>query len=106
MYCTQCGTPHPVGAAACAQCGQIIPVFPTPPAIPNNLPAAAITTLCCCFPFGIVALIFAAQVNSKLAVGDIAGAQLASNRARTWTIVAIIAGLLTFGGGALLTLID
>jgi Interferon-induced transmembrane protein len=106
MYCTHCGTGYATGATACPQCGKSIPTFPPPTAIPNHLAAAAVTTLCCCFPFGIVALIFAAQVNSKLAMGDIPGAQVASNRAKTWTIVALVAGLLTFGGGALLTLID
>ncbi|WP_315863378.1 CD225/dispanin family protein [Thermosynechococcus sp. QS41] len=43
---------------------------------------AILSTICCCLPFGIVAIIFAAQVNSRLAVGDRAGALEASNKAK------------------------
>jgi Interferon-induced transmembrane protein len=106
MYCTQCGNALGEGAANCLGCGQPVRRFPPVAAIPNHLIGAVLVTLCCCMPFGIVALVFAAQVNSKLAAGDVAGAQASSNSARTWTLVAFLAGLLTFGGGALLTLID
>lgn len=106
MYCTHCGKPHPNDATVCPGCGQPIQRFPVPAAIPNYLVTAVLVTLCCCMPFGIVALVFSAQVNSRLSTGDIAGAQAASNSARTWILVAFIAGLLTFGGGALLTLIN
>jgi hypothetical protein len=106
MYCTHCGTAYADVATTCPRCGQPIRQFPAPPKIENHLVGAILTTLCCCMPFGIVALVFAAQVNSKLAAGDVAGAQAASNSARTWVIVAVIVGLLTAGGGALLTLMD
>lgn len=104
MYCTYCGTAYDV-ATTCPRCGQPIPYFLSPPKIENHLVGAILTTLCCCMPFGIVALVFAAQVNSKLAAGDVAGAQAASKNARTWIIVALVFGLLTAGGFALLTLI-
>lgn len=106
MYCTSCGTAHAAGATVCPKCGQAIRSFPAPPAIRNHLVAAIFTTLCCCMPFGIVALVYSAQVNTKLAAGDVAGAQAASDSARTWTLVAFLAGLLTFGASALLSLLD
>lgn len=106
MHCTHCGAAHADVATSCPNCGQLIRRFPPVAAIPNHLISAIFVTLCCCLPFGIVALVFAAQVNSKLAAGDVAGAQAASNSARTWVLVAFLAGLLTFGAGALLTLID
>jgi hypothetical protein len=74
------------------------------PVIPNYLVQSIIATLCCCLPLGIVAIIFSAQVNQKLAVGDVAGAQEASNKAKLFCwisfgigIVAIILGLLING---------
>lgn len=105
MYCTHCGTEHPEGATVCANCGQQVQVFPAPPAIPNYLVHSILATLCCCLPFGVVALVFSAQVNSKLAAGDIAGAQASSASARTWCIVAVVAGIVTGAGAALLSLV-
>ena len=41
---------------------------------PNYLVWAILTTIFCCLPFGIVSIVFAAQVNGKYAGGDYAGA--------------------------------
>lgn len=107
MYCTHCGAPRAVDAIACSNCGQAVPTFPGPgTVIANWLIPAIIATLCCCPPFGIVALIFSAQVNSKAALGDVAGAQRASNKARTWTIVAFVAAALLYGGSFVLLLMN
>ena len=48
--------------------------------VPNHLVWAILSTLFCCLPLGIVSIVFAAQVNGKLAVGDMAGAQEASDK--------------------------
>ena len=48
--------------------------------IPNYLVQAILVTLFCCLPFGVVAIIQAAQVNSKLQAGDVAGARISSER--------------------------
>lgn len=107
MYCTQCGAARDSGAMACPSCGHPVPQFPLPPPVSNHLGFAVFVTLCCCLPVGIISLVFAAQVNTKLAAGDIAGAQRSSQSARTWAVIALIAGLLTFGaGGALVTFLD
>ena len=105
MYCTQCGTAQAPGATTCPQCGRPIGIPAELPAIPNYLILSIFTTLCCCLPLGIVALVFSAQVNTKLAAGDVAGAQRASNSARTWSIIALVAGIVTTGGVSLLTLL-
>ena len=61
--------------------------------IPNYLVQAILTTVFCCLPFGIVAIVYAAQVNSKLAGGDLQGALDSSGKAKTWTWVAFLCGL-------------
>ena len=64
----------------------------TPP--PKNwLVEAILVTLFCCLPFGVVGIVFAAQVNSKFASGDINGAMLASKDAGKWTKIGFFAGL-------------
>ena len=54
---------------------------------------AILTTLFCCLPLGIAAIVFSSQVNSKWNVGDVAGAQAASNKARQFSIWAAVAGV-------------
>ena len=61
---------------------------------PSYLAWAIISTLCCCMPFGIVAIIYASKVNGLWLRGDVNGAYKASARAQTWTILAIVIGLL------------
>ena len=60
--------------------------------VPNHLAWAILATLLCCMPFGIVAIVNAAQVSGRLAAGDYAGAHLASETARKWALAATICG--------------
>jgi hypothetical protein len=66
--------------------------FP-PRGVPNYLVQAILCTLFCCLPFGIVAIVFAAQVDARLAAGDCAGAVNSSNQARMWCWIAFGLGL-------------
>jgi hypothetical protein len=61
--------------------------------VPNYLVFAILTTVLCCLPLGIPAIVFAAQVNGKLQAGDIAGAQAASRNAKMWCWIAFGVGL-------------
>jgi len=63
------------------------------PQIPNHLVWAILTTLFCCMPLGIVSIVFAAQVNGKIAAGDIVGAREASDKAKKFSMWAAIAGV-------------
>ena len=63
------------------------------PLVPSHLVWAILTTLFCCLPFGIVAIVYASQVSSKLAAGDIEGATEASGKAKTWCWVSFGVGL-------------
>lgn len=99
-FCTHCGAQLPPGAAACPNCSTPIQRYAPTAQIPNYLVPNILVTLCCCFPFGLVAVIYSAQVNSRLAAGDTAGAQIASNNARMWMWIALVVGILTWGSGA------
>jgi len=80
---------------------------PTPPGAPpaptfqprqhvhSYLVPAILSTICCCLPFGIVAIVFAAQVNAKLQAGDMQGALEASQKAKTWVWLAVAFGLIS-----------
>ena len=94
MHCTNCGQVLPAGATQCPNCGRPVRQFAAPASIPNYLVQSILVTMCCCLPFGIVAIVYAAQVNGKLAAGDIAGAQDASRKAKMWSWVSFGIGLL------------
>ncbi|MBI9041429.1 CD225/dispanin family protein [Lutibacter sp.] len=58
----------------------------------NYLIEAILVTIFCCQPFGIVSIVYAAQVNSRFAEGNYDGAKKASKSAKNWMIAAIISG--------------
>jgi hypothetical protein len=66
---------------------------PQAESIPNYLVQSILVTICCCLPLGIVAIVFAAQVNSKLAAGDLAGARDASAKAKMFCWIAFGLGI-------------
>jgi hypothetical protein len=61
--------------------------------VPNYM-VPAIISIFCCWPLAIPAIIFATQVNSKLAAGDTAGAEDASKKAKMFAFIAIGLGVL------------
>ena len=95
MYCRNCGTPNDDNAWKCVGCGHVLQETPGQGEqlrIPNYLAQSILVTLFCCLPLGIPAIVYAAQVNSKVQAGDIQGAIAASNKARMW-------GWISFGLG-------
>ena len=72
------------------------PSMGSPP--PNYLVWSILTTIFCCLPLGVVSIVFAAQVNSKWAAGDIAGARDSSEKAKRFAIwsavVSVILGVI------------
>jgi len=118
MFCTQCGANNADTAIVCVQCGRdlqasappvplqttgvVIPPGP-PVQVDNYLVFAILATVLCCLPAGIPAIVYAAQVNSKLQAGDVAGAQLSSKNAKMWCWISF--GLFFAGVGVYIILI-
>ena len=127
MFCTTCGREVADDARFCDNCGAVIdpqanephyaPGMPNPGQavyhetvnIPNYMTQAILLTIfgamttCCYFAglptlaTGIVAIVFASQVEGKVRVGDINGATDSSRKARTWCWVSffvLISGVL------------
>jgi hypothetical protein len=98
MYCRKCGTQNDDNAVNCAKCGEALRPLTAPPAapsqnIPNYLVQSILVTLFCCLPFGIVAIVYAAQVNGKIQAGDVQGALDASGKAKMWSWISFGVGL-------------
>lgn len=64
----------------------------TPTNVPNYL-VPAILSAVCCFPLGIIGVVFAAQVNGKVQAGDIQGAMDASKKAKMFSYIFLGLGL-------------
>ncbi|MCL2220277.1 MAG: CD225/dispanin family protein [Chitinispirillia bacterium] len=62
--------------------------------IESHLVKAILSTICCCLPFTIVAIVFAAQAEQKLRAKNYAAALDASKKANLWSNVAIGMGIL------------
>ena len=104
MFCKHCGQQLADNATFCGQCGTpVVQQAPAaygapygvpgqPPNIPTHLVGAILTTIFCCQIAGIVSIVYAAQVNGKLAKGDVAGAMASSKSASTWMWIGVIVG--------------
>lgn len=64
-----------------------------PPCPPSYLAWAIIVTILCCVPFGIVAIVKSAAVNSAYQNGDYDSALRNSKQAQTWILVSVVTGL-------------
>ena len=96
MFCKNCGNQIADAAVVCPKCGVPVDgksVAPAAEQVPNHMVGAILTAIFCCQIGGIVAIVYAAQVNSKLASGDIEGARAASKTVGTWITVNVILGL-------------
>lgn len=98
MFCSECGATIGNNAAVCIKCGAAVAGNRMRDgnfvSVPNHMVGAVLTTLFCCQIGGIIAIIYASQVNSKLAMGDIPGAQESSKTAKNWIIANVCIGVL------------
>jgi len=65
---------------------------PGQPAPNNNLVWAILSTVLCCLPLGIVAIIKSVDVNTKWAQGDYEGAQNSAKMAKNFALWGAIGG--------------
>ena len=102
MYCGSCGAEREDGARFCKRCGRVLddappdaeaPADEPRPHVENYLVQAILVTIFCCLPFGIVSIVYAAQVNGKVAAGDVEGARRASDSAKMWAWISFGTGL-------------
>ena len=115
MFCRKCGAQNDDNNYRCGACGEVLQSAAagaaaapgTPPTkINNNLILAIVVAVLCCLPFGIVGIVYAAQVNGKALGGDIAGAQDYARKAKLWSLwglgiglgVCLLYGIMIFGG--------
>lgn len=70
---------------------------PQPPCPDNHMVGAILSTICCCLPFGIVAIIKASQVNSLYLQGQYNAACVRAAEAQKWTTISVILGILSMG---------
>jgi hypothetical protein len=108
LFCPKCGAQNDDNARFCAACGTTLNASAGPPpysgsgrgtpdihaihAIPTYMAWSVLTTLFCCLPFGIVAIIKSSSVDKFKGMGDFNGAMQASNQARNWALAAGICG--------------
>ncbi|MBN3294653.1 PRRT1 protein, partial [Polypterus senegalus] len=59
----------------------------------DYLPIAVLTTVCCFWPTGIIAIIKAVQVRTAVARGDMVSAEIASREARNFSFISLAVGI-------------
>src|SRR5690349_4110129 len=96
MYCRACGVwNEDDGRAACSACGKALQPLAADPKLggSNHLVWAILATVLCCLPFGVAGIVYAAQIDGKVAAGDFEGARASAKQARLFTWIAFGTGL-------------
>lgn len=70
--------------------------YRVPPCPPTNLIWAILSLICCCQVFGIIAVVYAAQVTSLYNSGRYEASRKASNNALTWSIASLVVGIIGY----------
>ncbi|MDA0568007.1 CD225/dispanin family protein [Streptomonospora sp. S1-112] len=63
---------------------------------PNNFLVPAILAMFCCWPLAIPAILAAAKVNAQWNLGDYAGAQEEAAKAKRFTLIGVIIGVIVY----------
>lgn len=85
--CPNCGVQNADFSLTCENCKKPLPAVNralNPRTIEDHLVAAILVTIFCCFPFGVVAIVYAAQVSGHLQSGNFTAAKSAADNAWFW----------------------
>lgn len=106
--CSKCGTIVDIGTSYCPNCGCPIGNYNSSgfhhyqqsqqrPFKPNsNMVWAILTTIFCCLPTGIYAIILASKVDSLYYAGRYDEAEDASNGAKKWSFIGCVLAIIGF----------
>jgi hypothetical protein len=83
---------YPYGAYTQAPYGSPVAIQSAPP-IPNHMVWAVVSALLFFLPTGIAAIVYASQVKTKLATGDVVGAVHDSTLAKRLCIISMVVGV-------------
>lgn len=86
--------PIPQQPAPVQQPYQPQPANEMPKCPPTNLVWAIISTIMCCLPLGVIAIIYSVKVSQRYQQGDIEGAKHYSEVSAWWCIGTIIGGII------------
>ena len=102
MVCEKCGATNNDNGAFCTSCGNNLKQEPIQYVTPqeeqprqhvdNYLVFSILTTILCCLPLGIVAIIKSTQVDKELAAGNYQAALEASKQAKMFNIISAAVG--------------
>lgn len=104
MFCPNCNSRVPDGAAFCGNCGVQFKAAPVAKkrssgggggrsggaAPPSYLVLSILATMFCCLPTGIVAIVNSAKVGGAVARGDYNEARDASGAAMKWCVISFV----------------
>ncbi len=104
MFCTKCGKQIAETSNFCPQCGEICNQTQgnnadtksneiNKPKPNNHLVMAIVSTLFFFWPFGVVSIVYASKVDTRINEGDYKAAEEASNKARSWWLASLIAAV-------------
>lgn len=101
-YCSNCGNCINDNVLFCPRCGQRVAVVVNiqqqphnkrPPLKPNsNVALALLSTMLCCFPIGIYAVVLANKVDTLYYLGEYQKAEYTAEDAKKWAIIGIVCG--------------
>lgn len=103
MRCPECGADNQSEVTnICDRCGAKLKDLQPQTRMEGTKPAkfesyfihSIILLACCCMPFGIVALIYAADAKSKFETGRYREAEEKAAKAKLWCIIGLVGGII------------